>query len=408
MNRTHFTPWTAEELSIKSEIQDMYSTMTNGGVNPDGARMTIQDAISVANAPLMFKRVITEVMQEAIEPVLVGTKLLTPLRFDGYGAQITFGTLGAIGNQNLDMADGQEYPEFGLQVGAGTATAMVGKSGLALKVTEEMIRYSQWDVLSMHVRQAGRALARHKEKKIFNMLNNTGVVVFDNAAPTTAEIGRTTGRNLSGAGNGSMTVEDLYDMYAKTLERGFTPNVVLVHPLAWAMFIKDPVMRQVALETGKMAGNWFNGLPQNVYPSLPAAWKKSGKMGASTSNPSQAEREGTQQSAAEFPINLPFGGLMMIPTHFVPFNANAKTTSIIMLDSAETGAIVIAEDPTMQEWDDPARDIKKIKIRERYGLAQFNEGHGISVARNISIEPNQIVLPPQATISGLAPIVQKP
>ena len=98
----------------------------------------------------------------------------------------------------------------------------------------------------------------------------------------------------------------------------------------------------------------------------------------------------------------------MIPTHFVPFDANAKTTSIIMLDSAETGAIVIAEDPTMQEWDDPARDIKKIKIRERYGLAQFNEGHGISVARNISIEPNQIVLPPQATISGLAPIVQKP
>ena len=94
----------------------------------------------------------------------------------------------------------------------------VGKSGLALKVTEEMIRYSQWDVLSMHIRQAGRALARHKEKKIFNMLNNTGVVVFDNASPTTAEIGRTTGRNLSGAGNGSMTVEDLYECMLRLLK----------------------------------------------------------------------------------------------------------------------------------------------------------------------------------------------
>lgn len=407
MSAIHNTPWTQDELKIKDDINDLYQTMNNGGVTPDGVRLTVSDAIAVSNAPVMFKRVITEVMQEAIEPVLVGTRLLTPLRFDGYGAQITFGTMGAIGNKSLEMAEGQEYPEFGLQVGAGTATATIGKSGLALKVTEEMIRYSQWDVISMHVRQAGRALARHKERKIFNMLNNVGVRVFDNLAPNQSEIGRTTGRNLLGAGNGSMTVEDLYDMYAKTLERGFTPNTVLVHPLAWAMFIKDPVMRQIALETGKMAGNWFNGSPTNVYPSLPDAWKKAGRMGKSTSNPTQAEREPTQQSTADFPINLPFGGLVMIPTHFVPFDPIAKTTSIIMLDSNETGAIVIAEDPTMDEWDDPARDIKKIKLRERYGIVQFNEGHAISVAKNISIEPNQIVLPPQATVTGLAPIAQK-
>ena len=108
MSAIHNTPWTQDELKIKDDINGLYQTMNNGGVTPDGVRLTVSDAISVSNAPVMFKRVITEVMQEAIEPVLVGTRLLTPLRFDGYGAQITFGTMGAIGNKSLEMAEGQD------------------------------------------------------------------------------------------------------------------------------------------------------------------------------------------------------------------------------------------------------------------------------------------------------------
>ena len=93
-------------------------------------------------------------------------------------------------------------------------------------------------------------MARDKEKNIFNMINNAGVVVFDNANPTQSQLGRTTGRDLTGAGNGSFTADDMYDMYASMLERGFTPNVILCHPLAWATFTKDPVMREYALQGG--------------------------------------------------------------------------------------------------------------------------------------------------------------
>ena len=62
----------------------------------------------------------------------------------------------------------------------------------------------------------------------------------------------------------------------------------------------------------------------------------------------------------------------------------------------------------MEEWKDPARDMVKLKIRERYGFALFNQGHAISVARNISIEPNAIVLPPTATVTNIPPIIPKP
>lgn len=397
--------WSQEELEIKDEINDFRHVFRNGGRTVDGDKMQIADAISTPHAPLMFKRVITEVIQEAIEPNLIGTSLLNRIDFDGYGASITFGTMGAISGE-LDIAEGQEYPEFGIQVGSGTVTANIGKAGLAVKFSEEMIKFSQWDVIGMHLRAAGRAMARHKERKIFNMIDNMGVVVFDNANPNDSEIGRTSGRALDGTGNGSMTVDDLFDMYAKTLERGFTPNVILVHPLAWSTWVKDPVLREFAIQAG--GGSWYTNTPNGLSPSQPDAWNSLGKsQGPSNKDPSRAEREGTQTSAPVIPARFPFGGLTIIPTHHVPFDTVEMTTSIIMMDTNEVGGIIVAEDPTTEEWDDPARDIRKIKIRERYGLVVFNEGYSISVAKNVSIDPNQIVLPPQATVTGLAEIVRK-
>ena len=409
MSRIHQTPWSEKELKMKDEINDLAFTFRNSGVSEVGAKVALRDTITTPSAPMAFKRVITEVIQEAIEPILIGTRLIDVIRMDGYGTQVNFGTLGATGPADLSMAEGQEYPEFSIQKGGGTATANIGKHGIAIKVSEEMINQSQWDVIGLHVRQASRALARHKEKLIFNMLNAAGVVIFDNLNPTTAEIGRTTGRNLAGAGNGSMTVDDFYDMYAKTLERGFTPNVVLCHPLTWAMFVKDPNMRSIVLETGSGLGNWFNGSPQNVYPSMSQAWKSAGKLtGPTVTNPTKEEREGTQTSKIGFPSMFPFGGITVIPTAHVPFDPINKTTSIIMIDTNQVGAMVVSEDPHMEEWKDQSTDIYKIKMRERYGFALYNQGQGISIARNISVEPNALVLPPQATISGLAPIVQKP
>lgn len=399
--------WTSEELKIKDDIGQLRHVMSNGGVNQDGAVTSISDAISTPSAPMAFKRVITEIVQEAIEPNLIGTQLLSRIDYDGYGSTISFGTIGAVAGIELDMAEGQEYPEFGIQTGNGTVTANIGKSGLALKVTDEMIKYSQWDIVAMHLRQAGKAMARHKERKIFDMFNRLGVVIFDNDNPNSAEIGRTTGRDLTGAGNGSMTADDFVDMYAKTLERGFTPDVVLVHPLAWATFLKDPVLRQFAMASG--GGSLYNGGIPSLSPNTPDAWKNLGKMqGPTIASPSREEREGTQTSTMSLPVGLPFGGLRMIPSHMVPFDPVNKTTSIIMLDSSNVGAIVVAEDPTSEEWDDPARDIKKIKIRERYGMVLFHEGQAVSVARGISTQPNEVVLPPQVTLSNVSPIVQKP
>ena len=78
-----------------------------------------------------------------------------------------------------------------------------------------------------------------------------------------------------------------------------------------------------------------------------------------------------------------------------------------MLDSRQAGALIVGEELSMDEWVDKSVDITKIKLRERYGLAVYNQGQGIAIAKNVSIEPNEIVLPPQATVSTLPKITRK-
>ena len=395
-----------KEFKIEDSVRELRSVFATGH-NTDGAELEIRDALALPNFPIAFKRVVTEMLLDTIEPQLIGTSLLQTVRWTN-GTTATFHTLGALGTESLDMAEGMEYPEFSLTYGGGMLTANIGKSGIAMKITEEMLKYSQWDVISINLRKAANALARHKERKIFNMISNSGVVTHDNVNPNKAEFGRTTGRSVDGSGNGSFTADDMFEMYASLLGKGFQPNVILCHPLAWATFAKDPIMREHVLHGGDMS-QWFNTMPNgDIAPKLPDAWKSANRLaGESVFNPSTNERVGTQTSTFNLPSYFPGTGLKIIASPHVPFDAEAKTTSIIMVDTREIGAIVVGEELTMDEWNDPSVDIKKIKLRERYGFALYNDGLAIAVARNVSIEPNEMVLPPHAVITNIPAITRK-
>ena len=100
--------------------------------------------------------------------------------------------------------------------------------------------------------------------------------------------------------------------------------------------------------------------------------------------------------------------MRIIVSPFVPFDPRKKLTDIYMFDSNELGVLIVDEDVTTEEFDDPKADIRKIKLRERYGIAILNEGQGIGVMRNVHVVPNQVVLPAQSTLdvtsSSLAPV----
>jgi hypothetical protein len=79
-----------------------------------------------------------------------------------------------------------------------------------------------------------------------------------------------------------------------------------------------------------------------------------------------------------------------------------------MFDSNELGVLIVDEDVTTEEFDDPKVDIKKIKLRERYAIGILNEGQAIAKISNVHVVPNEIALPAQANIdvsgSSLSPI----
>ena len=66
------------------------------------------DALSTPDASILLGRVVSNVVKEAIEPLLVGTSLLHKIRFSA-GQQITFPAAGAFTAE--DIPEGGEYPE---------------------------------------------------------------------------------------------------------------------------------------------------------------------------------------------------------------------------------------------------------------------------------------------------------
>jgi hypothetical protein len=61
---------------------------------------------------------------------------------------------------------------------------------------------------------------------------------------------------------------------------------------------------------------------------------------------------------------------------------------MILCDSSQLGVLVVDEEVTTEQWNDPARDIMKVKLRERYGLGSVNNGQGSGLIKGVSLAPS--------------------
>ena len=322
--------------------------------------------------PLLLPRTISTIAREAIEPNLVLTGLLQRISFSN-GTRIVFPSWGGA-MQAADLAEGEEYPEGSMEL-AGQVEATIGKSGIALKVTEETIRYSLYDVVSMQVRAAGRAMARLKEKKAADLITaDYGTTVIDN---TSTAYRSSTGRDAAGAYNGTLTLDDMFAAYAIMVDRGFTPNTLIMHPFAWQIFAQEGIARAFGFENGMAAMMWQ--MQQGSVGNAPG-WRTGGlNQNTYVSQPQQLASTFTNVPSP-FPTSF-----RIVVSPYMPYNATTLRTDIVLCDSNELGLLVVDEELTTDEWTDPARDIKKIKMRERYGMAVMNDGRGIGLMKGIRV-----------------------
>jgi hypothetical protein len=337
------------------------------------------DGVFSTDQPLIIPRVIEQTIRESIEPNIVLTNLLERINFSNAGTTITFP---AVGDAMVaaDIPEAGEYPEASLEF-AGEVTAKIGKSGIAVKLTDEMIRYSMFDIMSMHMRAAGRALIRHKEQKVADLIFNNGVTFFDN----TVAGKDTSGRNASGTQNDTITLDDLLLMYADLANSGFIPDTLLLHPFSWFGMAREPVMRAIFM-AGYGGGQYYQTFQGTVgnAPGYAAGGLNNNTFLAPVGG-AVGRADGPQQLATTFTVP----GIMPTPmtvivTPYQAVDVSNRTATITMCKRSELGMLLVDEDVVTEEFDDPARDIRKVKFRERYALALKNNGETIRHAKNVN------------------------
>jgi len=398
---------TAENLKLQDRFMAIFGS---NGYDPEtGTTASIKDALDIQNAAFMIPRAMTQIVQEGIEPLLIGEKLLQKIQYKP-GMTTVFP---AIEPLRAEMAgDGMDLPQYNINIGGAQSFGVqVQRHGLRLKIAKRFVDESSYPWISFWLRLAGNALARHKEEFIFDFITKLGTIVFDNsvdARHTAAAFqpikGVTTGRNYKGQLNGSMTVEDIFDMYAATMLNGFIPDTLLVHPLAWMMFVKDPVLREFAIQSGggSFFANWngnvaVKGNPFYNFQGLGQGQGQTGQYanGNVTGGEHADPNAGNYNHMTSAPILPSYLGLpfRILVSPFVHFDPETRTTDVMMFNSKNLGALIVAEEPHVKSWEDGQYNITNMSIEETFGFGILQEGQAIAVAKNVKVRPNEFVMP---------------
>lgn len=365
-------------------------------------KFELKDLVTKEDLMRFMPQTVETVVREAIEPNL----FIVPRMFQEImieqGSRIQIGALGSMEAGRVGSAG--EYPERMLDLDGGDMVAITtDKYGLKISLTEDVVQQNQFDVVNVWLRAAGKAMARCKERVAAKLINEMGYKIFDNVSPSAAYAGSTTGRDITGVANGSMTSSDVFELYAYLLNRGFTPDTLLMHPLAWKTFATDPEMREVVLAAstiaqvkGQPAPNWGTGHRGYGLRTTGTGTEKTSGSTIKGPNPwvQTLNPLGAQFSVA--PSYLP-SPIQVIVTHYVPFSYGSQgiermdtgcTTNVIMVDSDNCGVIGQSEQARTDRWTDPERDILNIKVREAYGFAVLEQGKAIAKASNIAVARN--------------------
>lgn len=355
-----------------------------------------KDSVSMSNIRPLLQSSVEVILREPLEPIMNILPLFTRVMAKGLSTQVLAGALGAVHAGDVD--EHQAYPEVFFTVGGGVQTAYIGKSGIAASFTQEALRYSTWDIMAINLRLMKNAMARHKEQKAIAFLRELGTTVFDNLAPASSVHGVLTGRGIDGSANGAPTMDDLLKGMTFMAEEGFMPNILLVNPVTYLMWIQDPVMRNMMLAHGggdyfgRWSGNpgpldpWNNGAMGSQGPSLGNQIVPGGNAAGETATGLESRMHG-MNSAPQLPSYFPWSFNVMVSPH-VPFDSTTGLTDMFLLSSGNVGYHLVDEELTQVQWADETLETIKVKLRERYGFAVAHEGQSVGVIKNVPVKRN--------------------
>jgi len=421
MSKDNKNSITNKEL-VQSIISDIYHYGDGRYDVPteDGSVATKEvvfgDLITSKDLAPLIPEAVTNVMLEEIEPASVIV--------DNFFSQATITKSGSILITDTGpltagpIGSNGEYPSqgFGVTNGGYRISIAPQKYGLMIALQDSVIENNQLSIISLWLKKARNALIRNREYLAIRELLNNGYVMFDNSNPTGTgmwDIRNLTGRGIDGLANGTMSLNDLMEVYAYGLMEGFTFNVIGMNPLAWMTFMTDPEMREIVLNNntvvsfkpplGTRAKTW-------TLPTGNLGLRFEGGTGNPTLEPGGFTDPVLNMVLTKLGINpyarsmSALGATFNIPPRYFPTPlkivvsplfplkkvGNKYITDIVFAESGEAGLFVRKESPMIDQLADSWKETYKIKVKEEISANVLSQGKAIRIIKNVVIDRNYV------------------
>ena len=343
----------AYKLTAEDEAMLEILDRVQSGQNVPG--FDINDFLASPQAKVLIPKVIIGQARKSADPIYLASNFFKKISLKN-GQAVMFPEFGVM--RAYDVAEGQEVPQESIDWQVNTNNMIkVGKSGLRIQYSEELFKDTEFDIVSMLVSEAGRAMARHKEQKAFTEWLAHSWTVFDNDLrakdPVKYAAAGTTGLDFQGNYNNTLSIDDYLDLVIACYNNGYTPSDLVLHPLAWSAFAKNGLTGGITAPFDReskreLPNGSFKIGPESIQGRLPFA----------------------------FNVNL---------SPFAPIDKKNKTFDMFCVDRNNVGVQIVRDEIKTDSFVDPARDITNIKLIERYGFGVFNQGRAICSAKNISM-----------------------
>lgn len=340
-------------------IRNIYGDYSKGSA-------TIREALMSTDTVRLIPKVIEGQLREAAEPEYLASKFMNVIHVEGNNSAVyVVPVVGEIFAS--EVTEGGRYNEQNLDfntVENGQLEIRVKKYGLKVTISEEAIQDSSWDIYGINVRKMGRAMARLKEENCFNAFSNHGHILFDNDKREQFPEAGTTGRDADGSYNDTLSVEDFLDLVLALMGNNRVPTDIIMHPLTWVIFARNSMIGN-GLTFGAFGGNQVH--PWGATQGTP------GFAGLSSEEGPQKliMRPDQVQNRLPVPLAINF-------SPFVRFDKLKKRFDMYCIDRSEVGVIVEREGLSTDDWNDPERDMRMLKVKERYGVGILDNGKGIT------------------------------
>jgi hypothetical protein len=347
------------------------------GGNPEGVpsmKQNLKEMLTSTDIIDQIPKVITGQMIEAAEPQYLAANFFTKVTAPAGGVSVIVPIIGEVFAKEIGEAEpyNEDSPDTATLENAGV-TIDIKKIGLKVSITEEAMTDYTWDIYNITLRKIAGAFVRFKEEKCMNEFSKHGHIIFDNALRDQDPAAGTTGLGENGLPNNTLSVEDFLDLMLAAITNHRNPTDCIMHPLTWVVFARN-AMVGAGMTWGALGG-------ADVHPS-------GGTQG--TPNAGMQNNMGPQKfilRPEQVQNRLPFA-LTMNVSPFVNFDKEKKLFDMYVIDRSNVGVIAQRENITMDNWNNPERDIQFVKARERYGVGITDHGLGIMVARNIAVAPS--------------------